>query len=1077
LSHLWKNVTDKTTGEVVGYTIHFSKSSPITIYHGKDGAKGDKGDSGINGTDGHTPVIGVTQIDGIYYWTVDGTALKDASGNNVPASRKGAQGEPGATPQIRINNGRWEVSIDEGKTWSDLGSAESAGSTVPGLFSEVKETSAGVVFKLTDGSAIIIPKEKAFGIVVDNSKAYDVVAGSSTEIEYSVNAADDNTVVDAFASGNWSAEAVATDISTGVIKVSVPEDGGDKGKVLVFATNGAGKTDIKTLNFNKGTLTYVGEASSVPAEGGEVPVAVTSNINFTAEVAEDAVSWLSIAADTRTVAMRTENFIISVSANNTPYQRTGEINLIDENGSTVQQITVVQETNGEFTEPTFTCSEFEYYITSNFDTDKDGKISKEEAAKVKEIKINDNMYYIKSFDGIEAFFNLESFSFTGSAYYSQNSTFTTLDLSKNTSLKKIEVLSKSLQTLKLGELKQLGSIAAGLCSKLESIEYTSLPALTSLIAYSTSLKSIDAAGIPAVETLTLYGSDVQSLDLSANKALKTLSAGCSTLTSLNIAGCTELEELSINGAKIAAIDLTPFTKLTSFSADETPLAEIDLSKAEHLQSLNASYCDNLTIIDASASKELNSMYASSNKILKEVRFAKGVDISSFTFTKGYWTPDETYYTVIIKYLGEDAPEISDYAAGIADTYARNYILKQYDKNSDGQISAEEAAAVTSLDLSYYDLGSTDGLEVFPLEELNLEGNNITEFDGSKFKDIKVLNLAKNKLTQINLKSTTVEEVNLSENQLSGSMGYSTFPYGSIKKLDVSNNTGLSFSPYMFSKLEYLDMSHTAATSVSSYFLTNVKYLSVANTRISGTLDISSLKAIETLDISNTGISSIKIAGSVVSGTLKKVIADGSKLNLVDIGVGNEMPDDLEITGVSDYIVLNFTQPTKELKSNVYGNITEFKAGSKSELKDFTVNYSTISKGFVIEDGGEASIVAGEGKKVVRFFAIAAGDNTELSLERSSGKVIYTKSTDSSSWGSSYKSTDEIPFSVSKNSKIAADGNSFIVEGNTDYHFFNLSRAYSSETSTEAGEEITFKAKGGKVIVFAINLSGSRDDED
>ena len=44
-----------------GYTITFSKSETITINNGKDGDKG---------ADGVTPVIGVDQFEGEYYWTV-----------------------------------------------------------------------------------------------------------------------------------------------------------------------------------------------------------------------------------------------------------------------------------------------------------------------------------------------------------------------------------------------------------------------------------------------------------------------------------------------------------------------------------------------------------------------------------------------------------------------------------------------------------------------------------------------------------------------------------------------------------------------------------------------------------------------------------------------------------------------------------------------------------------------------------------------------------------------------------------------------------------------------------------------
>ena len=67
-------------GEVIGYTITFTKSQPITIYHGEDGQ------DGANGKDGYTPQIGVRQDnDGVYYWTIDGQWLYDVNGNKIKA--------------------------------------------------------------------------------------------------------------------------------------------------------------------------------------------------------------------------------------------------------------------------------------------------------------------------------------------------------------------------------------------------------------------------------------------------------------------------------------------------------------------------------------------------------------------------------------------------------------------------------------------------------------------------------------------------------------------------------------------------------------------------------------------------------------------------------------------------------------------------------------------------------------------------------------------------------------------------------------------------------------------------------
>jgi len=77
-------------GETIGYTISFSRSGPVTIYHGKDGQSG------------ATPVIGVKQdTDGLYYWTLDGEWLEDSRGDRVVA-----QGPAGRSAyELAVENG------------------------------------------------------------------------------------------------------------------------------------------------------------------------------------------------------------------------------------------------------------------------------------------------------------------------------------------------------------------------------------------------------------------------------------------------------------------------------------------------------------------------------------------------------------------------------------------------------------------------------------------------------------------------------------------------------------------------------------------------------------------------------------------------------------------------------------------------------------------------------------------------------------------------------------------------------------------------------------------------------------
>lgn len=147
-------------GVEIGYTILFSKSNSITIYHGTDGRDGTDGKDGkdgrdgIDGTNGYTPVIGVQKdSDGVYYWTLDGKWLTDISGNKIKAvgtdgkdgkdglnggadgkdgengadgkdGKDGVDGKDGITPKLKIEDDWWYISYDEGQSWTKLSKAK-----------------------------------------------------------------------------------------------------------------------------------------------------------------------------------------------------------------------------------------------------------------------------------------------------------------------------------------------------------------------------------------------------------------------------------------------------------------------------------------------------------------------------------------------------------------------------------------------------------------------------------------------------------------------------------------------------------------------------------------------------------------------------------------------------------------------------------------------------------------------------------------------------------------------------------------------------------------------------------------
>ena len=195
-------------GKVVGYTISFDKHEPIAIYNGEDGKDGANGTNGIDGKDGYTPILGVAQdSDGVYYWTLDGEWLLDAEGNKLRVTGRdgkdgadgkdgqdgkdgvdgedgkdgqdgtngtnGADGKDGVTPQLKIEEGYWYISYDNGATWTELGKAVGEdgkdgqdgkpgtdgkdGKDGDSMFTKVTYDEKNVYLTLTNGTVLTIP--------------------------------------------------------------------------------------------------------------------------------------------------------------------------------------------------------------------------------------------------------------------------------------------------------------------------------------------------------------------------------------------------------------------------------------------------------------------------------------------------------------------------------------------------------------------------------------------------------------------------------------------------------------------------------------------------------------------------------------------------------------------------------------------------------------------------------------------------------------------------------------------------------------------------------------------------------
>lgn len=291
-----------------GYIIKLSDGTELVIRHG---------DSGNSGTV-TVPVFGVRDSsDGNYYWTVNGSLLRDDQSNAVRANGdkgdagdkgdqgdkgdpgdqgqqgdkgeqgdKGDKGEQGIAPQIRINaaTNEWEVSIDGGRSWQstgvkatgakgdkgDKGDAGNGGTGGDGVFAEEDAVVIGtgqVTFTLADGRTFSLPLYRELGLTFDDVPTITRIK-QKLEVGFTIN----GTLpagLKVYAAGNagWDATAELTNVNQGkgVLHLIAPAQCG-KSQVLLFLSDGAGQT------WTYGLTVHSAPVEMVRVDGGSLRI-------------------------------------------------------------------------------------------------------------------------------------------------------------------------------------------------------------------------------------------------------------------------------------------------------------------------------------------------------------------------------------------------------------------------------------------------------------------------------------------------------------------------------------------------------------------------------------------------------------------------------------------------------------------------------------------------------------------------------------------------------------------------------------------------------------------------------------
>ena len=229
-----------------GYVIKFSDGTTATITNGQDGAPGQDGQ---DGKDAAAPQIGVQEIDGVLYWTVNGELLK-FNGENIRVTgndgqdgapgQDGQDGKDGITPQFKVEEGKWYISFD-GEVWSEVGSAVTEVKSVV----TVETTDEAYIFHIDD-TTISIPKTNAFSLKLDQDDSIELKAGERIMLTYNIVGEDETTHV-AVESSNFKAEL---DEYTKTLFITDPAEPVD-GYVLIKATrNSDGAHSAQHITFH-----------------------------------------------------------------------------------------------------------------------------------------------------------------------------------------------------------------------------------------------------------------------------------------------------------------------------------------------------------------------------------------------------------------------------------------------------------------------------------------------------------------------------------------------------------------------------------------------------------------------------------------------------------------------------------------------------------------------------------------------------------------------------------------------------------------------------------------------------------
>ena len=274
------------------------------------------------------------------------TFITDAEGNII------VEAEGGEVVVAVTTNMEYDVVIPEGaQAW--LSVADTRGElrmeklTFTVAENVAEERSANVELVDSAGKSLQTIRftqrafEKVFesdgeGSYIVEAEGGKVVVAVTTNIDYDV-------VIPEEAQA-WLSVADTRAVRNEKLTFTVAENVAEERSANVELVDSAGKS-LQTIKFTQRAFEKVFESDGegsyiVEAKGGDIQVNVTTNIEYSINIPDDAQAWLSVA-DTR--AVRNEKLTFTVAENKTYEERSAVVALLDGDKKELQIINIIQE--------------------------------------------------------------------------------------------------------------------------------------------------------------------------------------------------------------------------------------------------------------------------------------------------------------------------------------------------------------------------------------------------------------------------------------------------------------------------------------------------------------------------------------------------------------------------------------------------------------------------------------------------------------------------------------------------------------------------------------------------------------